>query len=110
MKRIKALKNWCDIDQLEGVDLKDGEKLRVEFKDKTVEVVKIKVEPSSYETSDMGHPYTIPVRKAVVTKKVAGVTVQVPLVGLKAERIPNVRAGKAKEKEEVSRRRPGGVR
>lgn len=87
MKQITRYSNWCEYDQLDGVDLVDGEHLLVEWPDGNKERVTIRVMTDSYETSDMGHRCDIPTKTAHVVKDVNGVAVKVPLLGVKAKRV-----------------------
>ena len=87
MAKIERYQNWCDVDQLGGTDLKDGEKLEVCFPDNQIRAIEIVVEKTKETTSDMGHVELIPVQKAYYATKVYGVKINVPLVGLNARRV-----------------------
>lgn len=85
--KITRRSNWCEIDELGGEALKDGEMLYVTFPDRVSRIVKVKVKKFSTEISDMGTPCLIPHEIAYWDQKVYGVKVQIPLVGLTARRI-----------------------
>lgn len=87
MNKIERYSNWCEYDQLDGNTLIDGEELCVQFPDGTSLDLRVTVVESSYEASDMGHPWRVPVRKAYWETKVRGIPVRVPLVGLSASRV-----------------------
>lgn len=89
MKKIERYNNWCEIDRLDGVDIKDKERLRVKFPNGEILEITVSVFFSSYEISDMGTPYTIPCYKAYLETKWKGQECLVPLVELEAERVIN---------------------
>lgn len=87
MKKITTLNNWCEIDQLDGIDLKSNERLKVKFPNGQVIEVTCFIQESSYTTSDMGRPYVVPVKKATIRTKWKGQPCFVPIAGLEAERV-----------------------
>lgn len=87
MKNIIRYSNWGDWDQLDGKTLEDGEKLRVEFPDGTIKDIEVTMVKSTYDVSDMGTPYTCKSELAYIRSSIFGVSVFVPLIGLKAQRI-----------------------
>lgn len=87
MSKIVKYSNWCHFDRLNDVDLVDGERLRVTWPDGKREAIQVVVETSSYQISDHGHPYDVPVRRAFARVRYRGLDVLVRLVGLEAERV-----------------------
>lgn len=79
--------NWCNIDQLHGTTLSAGELLEIEWPDKTTEYTSVVTEESSYQISDMGTPYQVPVCKAYGVLKYHGAEIRVRLLGLRARRL-----------------------
>jgi len=98
MGKIERYSNWCELDQLDGETIKDGETLEVTFPNGKVIKLKAAVESYSQSYNDHGHDYTMPVSHAYHKSWWAGVPVQVSLVGLEAKRIKGETHGK-KEKE-----------
>jgi hypothetical protein len=90
MSIIETDLNWCEVDQLDGIDLIDREKLKIIFPNGEEVTKEIKIVESSYETNDMGAAYIIPCRKAHIESKWKGQPCLIPLAGLEAERIQNV--------------------
>lgn len=85
--KVNTYSNWCYIDQLDGEDLKHEEVLKITFPDGHSIKQKIIVETSKETTSDMGHPYDLPIKKAFVQIIFHGKKINVSLVGLEAERV-----------------------
>jgi hypothetical protein len=69
---------------LDGKDLKTGDRLQIWWPTGDSEVHKIVVVNRDNTISDMGHPYTVPVRKAHVEIAYRGVKCLVPIEGLEA--------------------------
>jgi len=44
MKKVERYSNWCEIDRLNGIDLVDGEKLKIKWEDGSTSIEVIKVE------------------------------------------------------------------
>jgi hypothetical protein len=86
MNKITRYGNWCEHDQLDGVDLVNGEFLIVEWPDGTRAGVRIFVDTTPGAYSDHGHEYPLSRKIAYARSKVRGVPVNVPLLGLKAMR------------------------
>ncbi len=84
--RVEVYSNWCSIDQLDGVALQNGDRLRVRWPDGREEVVAVTVVDESYEGSDHGHSCRIFVSRAYHSFAHHGVIARVPLVGLEARR------------------------
>jgi hypothetical protein len=96
MKNVETYSNWCEIDQLDGVTLKDGEWLRVKWPDGTKTRAKVRVEQTSYRISDMGSPCDIPVSKAFVRVPYKGASARIRLAehkDIKCERIEKTSQG-----------------
>lgn len=87
MSKVTADKNYCDIDKLDGVELKDGERLKVTFPDGKTKKVEVVLHERNEPYNDMGHTYTMPVRKAHFTLDYHGWELDFPLEGLEAKRI-----------------------
>lgn len=89
MHPIERKTNWCEIDILNGIEIKNNERLRVKFPNDEILEITVLVVSDFYDISDMGHPYRIPCRKAYLATKWKGQPCRVPLFGLEAERISN---------------------
>lgn len=87
MSKIERYSNWCWIDRLDGVDLKDGEMLFVRFPDGHHEGITCIVKPRKVSVQDMGSKYDAPESLAFFKIEYHGVTTLVPLVGLDARRV-----------------------
>lgn len=86
-KKVETDGNWCEIDKLNGKQLKDGEKLIIQFADGTEETHSITVLEDSRQVSDMGNPWTIPISRAFIKIKYHGTEKPIRIVGLKARRV-----------------------
>lgn len=83
--------NWCEYDcygtpkvgddsRTEPTNLvHNKDNVMVKWPDGTIEKATIKVIESSMEVSDMGNPWTVPIRTAYIKARVHGVLVLVPL-------------------------------
>lgn len=87
MSVITCYSNWCYIDQLDGVDLKDGEEVIVAWPDGDHEKLAVKLVCRERGYSDHGHTYTMPDSRAHYETNYKGAPVLVPLVGLEAWRV-----------------------
>lgn len=87
MSLITTYKDYCEIDRLDGVDLANGDRLRLTFPDGSVVDAEIGVAVSSYKSQSGNQSETIRVRKAYIDEVVRGVSTRVYLAGLEAERI-----------------------
>jgi hypothetical protein len=91
MKPIFVRSNWGYWDALGTADLKDGERLRIEWPDGTVTTETIHVDKGTFSYSDHGHESQGPDHKAYVERSVAGALVKVWFrdvePGLHAERV-----------------------
>lgn len=91
MHKITLYSDWSYIDQLERKDLEDGEVLRIQWPDKTVEEHKIIVTKSraSRRTSTwpLGHDVDCIDQHAFVHIYYHGSKATIPLIGLMAERV-----------------------
>lgn len=87
MGRIITYSNWCYIDRLDGIDLKDGERLWVKFPNGERIQITCSIHASKQVVLDMGRPYEMPVRRAYLKTKWKGQQCMVELVGLEAERV-----------------------
>lgn len=86
-KKIIPDTNWCHIDKLDGIELKDGERLRIRFPSKETLEVNITVWHEIKTINEMGRPYDMPVKRAYLKTKWKGAPCMVELVGLEAERV-----------------------
>lgn len=88
MNKVETYSNWCEIDRLDGIDLVDGEFVHVLWPDGTETKGRVIVAKSSYEISDMGHPWTVPASKSYLKVKINGQYTQIALAGtnIKLER------------------------
>ena len=73
MKKVEIYSNWCYCDSLDGIVLKDGERIKVQWPDKTTSKEVVHIEDCSYTGSDHGHPCDIKVTKAYVKTLCKGV-------------------------------------
>lgn len=87
MSKIECYSNWCWIDRLDGVDLKNGELLFVKFPDGSAFGVACVVKSRTVDVQDMGHTYGAHESLAYAEIDYHGVKVLVPLVGLEARRV-----------------------
>jgi hypothetical protein len=88
MSFITRYSNWCYYDQLDGVNLEDGELLNVLFPDEIERVVAVSLQKhTQYVMEQGGHNTPIPIRQAYYETACCGVMVKIPLIGLPAERI-----------------------
>lgn len=87
MNRIERYSEWCSIDRLDGKDLVHGEKLILRWPDGKLQQTEIVVEKNGYEISDHGAPYTAIRSHAFIAITFRGISVNVPLVGLEAQRV-----------------------
>ncbi len=85
---VQPFECYCDIDTLDGHELEDGERLRVEMPDGSEREQEIVVKESSEHYSEQGgHGGDAPISKAYFVDLVNGVEVLVPLAGLRAARV-----------------------
>ncbi len=89
MQKITTDRNWREVDQLDGKDLRDGEYLRIMWPDGTYTNQTVKIESSSYNVSEQGQRdgYDVPVRHAMVPIKYRGQHTYIRITGLNAKRI-----------------------
>lgn len=87
MEKIKRYSNWCEVDQLDGVDLKNNEVLKLKFPDGKVRKTKIKVKKTKEFVSDHGHSEQIPVSEAFIEIAQFGAKALVSIVNWEAERV-----------------------
>jgi len=87
LRAIERYSNWCSIDRLDGVDLRDGEELLVKWPNGQHEVIVIKVRTGSFQVSDHGHSYDAHESLACFVTDYCGVRAEVPLVGVLAKRM-----------------------
>lgn len=87
MKKIERDGNWCSVDKLDGVELKHNEDLIVEWPDGELQVYKIKVVRGTIECGEQGGTYHGPQSHAFVMITHKGHVVDVPIVGLRAQRV-----------------------
>jgi hypothetical protein len=88
MERITVRSNWGYFDALEGSDIKDGDRLRVEWPDSSVTDETAIVKDEGYDSSHEGH---IPDTVTYVEVWVRGAPARVRLRDvrtLRAERLP----------------------
>lgn len=81
MTEVTTYSNWCEWDQLDGVNLEHDEAIRLRFPDGHEAEISVRLNSFSREESDMGPPCTIPHRIAYVDLKIHGVTASVRLAG-----------------------------
>lgn len=86
MSRIERYSNWCEIDRLDSIDLKEGEFLQVFWPNGDIEILVCGINSHSYTISDHGHPYSVPVREAYIHANYKGQPIKVELLGLEAQR------------------------
>lgn len=86
MNPITMRSDWGYFDQLEGVDLVDGELLHIEWPDGSTSEHRIEVTDSGYESVKEGH---IPNKRACIIVEVRGIPARVDLraARVKAKRI-----------------------
>lgn len=81
MNKIEIYKNWCEIDQLNGINLEDGEVLKVKWPNGEITVETIILEKTSYQVSDHGHPWDVAVNRAYAQTECRGVKCLLRLSG-----------------------------
>jgi hypothetical protein len=94
MSRIERYSNWCWIDRLEGVDLKDGERLLVRWPNSILQYVCCIVEQRTVDIQDMGNTFGALESFAYAEIDHHGVKARVPLVGMEAKRTTAAEDGK----------------
>jgi len=85
--KITEYSNWCYYDRLGGVDLKDDEKLEIEWPNGQHTRVTVRLREFSTPYQDHSHPTSIPHKEAYCKIMHKGHPIKVRLVGLKARRI-----------------------
>lgn len=83
---ITRVHNWGYWEELNDVELRDGDVLTIRWPSGAETTEPIKVERGKYEYTDHGHQYEGPAHESYVERKVEGVLVRVPLKGLEARR------------------------
>jgi hypothetical protein len=73
MGKVEVGGNWSYIDELDGVPLKDGERLRVQWPDGSITEETCGVENGTFKYTDMGHEGTGSDVKAYLTIQVRGI-------------------------------------
>lgn len=96
MNKIIEYSNWCYKDKLDDEFLIDQEKLRIKFPNGETGEHKIKVKKWSVPIMDMYTPYNVPYSKAYIESEIKGVKFEMPIVGLEAERIMEVKGEQSK--------------
>jgi hypothetical protein len=86
MNKIERYSQWCEIDRLEGVDVKNGELLFVRFPNGHAQGVTAVVKVRNTSVSEQGGQYTMRESIAYAEAEYHGVKILVPLVGLEARR------------------------
>lgn len=86
MGKITRYSNWCELDQLDGVTLQNGEILSVEWPDGSKSVVTIEVDNTPGTYSDHGRESPMPKSIAYTPLTYRGVKSLVPLIGCLAVR------------------------
>lgn len=81
MNKVEVYSNWCYLDALDGVPLRENEKLRVKWPDGEITEEKVILESSSYQMMDHGSPCQIGTSKAFVEAQVKGVKCLIRLYG-----------------------------
>ncbi len=71
-KRVTVRSNWGYFDELDGRDLKEGERLRLHWPDGTTTNAAVTLVKTREPGSDMGHPIEIPHHQAFVVVKHRG--------------------------------------
>lgn len=89
MNAIERYSNWCSIDRLDGIDLKDGELLIIRWPDGQFGQVQLCVETGTFEIGEQGGDFQARRSHASVIAYHRGVQVRVPVVGLEAQRVDN---------------------
>lgn len=88
MAKVTTLKNWCEIDQLNSVDLRDGDTVEITWPnggEKTTHTVHI--EKSTQSVSDMGRSVDVPIRHAMIKLCHGGAWFDIRIAGLEARKI-----------------------
>ena len=88
MSVITRNNNWCSIDTLDGVEIKNDEKLSIRWPDGTTTIEEVTVHKETRTEYDHGHPVDFPVSLAFARVEFRGLMVDVPIVNLDAVRIP----------------------
>lgn len=87
MKIITRDDNWRSVDQLDGIDLMDGEQLIIKWPDNgLLEQVTIRTNRHDVELPDHGSSFTSVESHAFIIREYRGITVKVGLLGVFAQR------------------------
>jgi len=99
MKKIERYSNWCEIDRLDGVDLQDGEQLKVQWEDGTISIETVFVDKFHQRMSEQGGYYDVPYSIAHIYANCRGTKTPIKLIdsNIKCERInapkPEIKSG-----------------
>lgn len=98
MKKVEIYSNWCESDSLNDIILRDGEKIRVQWFDGTITEEQVTIMCSSYNVSDHGSIYAVPIDKAYIQVFYKGIPALIRLAGteLLCERVASVKPVKEK--------------
>ena len=87
MSKVTMYSNWCSIDRLDDINLKDKERLRVTWPNGVVEDYTIIVRIYKTSTRDHGTSCDISHSDAYINVIYNGLLIEVRLIGLEATRI-----------------------
>jgi hypothetical protein len=87
---VKEYTNWCHLDQIDGKNIKDGEKLELIWPDGHTMLCNVIVEGGHKEVLDMNSTYLCPISYAFAMIEHHGSELKIRLAdvkGLKARRV-----------------------
>lgn len=76
MGTVKVGGDWAYIDQLDGISLKDGERLHVKWPDGTITIETCAIDRDTFTYNEMGHEGKGPNHKAYLAISYKGVEVR----------------------------------
>lgn len=109
MEKVKRYSNWCEIDRLNGIDLIDGEKLKIKWEDGSTSIEVIKVEKYIDKILEQGGYSDIQYSIAYVPIKFKGTKSFIGLSGTKIE-CERINTVPVKKSEGIIRRGKKGAK
>jgi hypothetical protein len=87
--QMTILRNWCEIDLLDGKELAHGERVEIKFPDGSTEIFPLHVTQRSVWTNDMGSRVEFPIHQANIKTSLRGLLVHIRIPeGTEMRRMP----------------------